>query len=200
MKKIILLITISLFFSSCNLLFKVVFGYENVTEPIAEDMEQFINDLSLNPIHVVQVKSDSGQFEQYADYGMSKKYQDLMRQPIQAYLFKGGDLIFFVANCLVPLKFPNSHWNYEGKFDTFPPKCDANLDSLGLNFTKLNLQDLALNQKYVYLINWNLTSNRQSKLLIKEIKRNILTHDKQDSTILILNNTDDFFIKSWTQF
>ena len=188
--------------SSCGLVFKSVFGFKKIKEIKTVEYNAFINNIDDQNTKMVFVKSDSTFVSKISDYGYSKTYKNYLKQPMQVFLFSENELKFFVANCLVRPKLPNLDWNYQSKFEAFPPKNTINIDSLGLSLDKFIKHNKTIaefnvdNYKYAYFVNWNLISGRQSKLLIEEIKNNILAFNKEDSTLIILSNTDDFYIKS----
>lgn len=202
MKKYIIITFLIITLSSCSILFKNIFGFKTIKEIKSEDYQKFVDECYEEDINMSFITSDSLSSEKISAFGLSYDYKKLLKQPMQAMLFNQDALVFFVANCLVPPKLPNLNWNHQEKFESFPPKNTINIDSF--NITRQDLSSTITfptkKYKYLYVVNWNLMSNRQAKLLIEEVKENITKFSIKDSTLLILNNTDDFFLKSGITF
>jgi len=190
--------------SSCSLIFRTMFGFNKIASININDYNDFVSKCKDNDLSMRFFISDSSYIANISKYGQTTQFKDYLKQPMQAFLFFNDSLKFFTANCLVPPKLPNLNWNYQNKFEEFPPKNTVNLDSISLSFSnfKIVLPELRGlgNYNYIYIINWNLMTERQSFNLIDEIKNNIKKFDKMDSVSVVLINTDDFYIKSDVSF
>lgn len=177
-----------------------MFGMQIIDVIDEEEYSNFVSKCSDSELNIHFIKTDSIDISSVSQWGLSIEYRNLLLQPMQAFLFDGDSLLFFVANCLVPPKLPNLNWNHQNKFDYFPPKNTINIDSLNLRLSKLKYIDRRKYSevpfRYTYVVNWNLFSGRQSMRLIEMVKYNIKHFKLSDSTLLILNNTDDILIKS----
>ena len=176
-----------------------MFGFRIIKEVDEVEYSNFITKCNETGLNMHFVRTDSLNLTSIANCGLSQEYKSLMLQPLQAYLFDGNTVIFFVANCLVPPKLPNLNWNHNNKFDSFPPKNTINIDSLNISLSNFNsLNEIITTEstsRYTYIVNCSFFMERQSTKLIDMVKYNIKQFNLSDSTLLILNNTDDIMIK-----
>jgi hypothetical protein len=188
--------------TSCVFIVKNVFGFKVINEFDYNQYKIFLEDIKRPDIKSHYSICDSTFFDNISNYALSNNYKSLLIQPMKAYLFENNELIFFVANCLVPPKYPNLNWNFEGKFEKFPPKNTVGIDSFNLNlnqFIEILPSEVAY-YKYIYIIDWSLMTERQSKALINQVYYNIDKFQKNDSIMIVFNNTDDFYIKCGVEF
>lgn len=179
-----------------------MFGFKTITKFDNEKYETFVSEINRPDLATHFSICDSTYFFNISSHSLSNKYRSLMLQPVQAYLFEDTELKFFVANCLVPPKFSNLNWNHLNKFESFPPVNSVKTDSFNLNlhaFKSILPQD-KINFKYVYIINWTFMAERQTKNLINQVYQNIDKFNKNDSIMVIINNSDDFYIKCGVEF
>ena len=103
-------------------------------------------------------------------------------QPLQALYFdRSGRLVSYHVNCYAG-GFPNLKWNHDDAFSSFPPASVSPLDTL------VSLQDLLPHVKtpagetptcqsspvdYTVVVMWPVFMGRQSKRLIKTVKKNL---------------------------
>jgi hypothetical protein len=201
--KILSLLTITLLINSCGIIMKNLLGFETIRGFDLVKYNTFISNFQNDKFNVIFNICDSSRYVEIAQIPMSDKFQSLTLQPMKSYLFINEKLEFFIANCLVPPKLSNLNWNYQNKFNYFPPINSIELDSFNMTLIKFNGMFSNLYSesfKYVYIVDWTLMAERQSKNLIEQIFKNVEKFNKQDSTLIILNNVDDFFIKNEVEF
>ncbi len=138
------------------------------------------------------------------DSAEQKLYRDAMNnhvQPLQAMYFdRAGRLVSYHVNCYAG-GFPNLKWNHDDAFASFPPASVTPLDTL------VSLQDLLPHVKnpggetsacqfdsadYTVVVMWPVFMGRQSKRLIKTVKKNLVTAPDTLRTELLLVNNDAF--------
>ena len=122
-------------------------------------------------------------------------------QPLQALYFdRSGRLVSYHVNCYAG-GFPNLKWNHDDAFSSFPPASVSPLDTL------VSLQDLLPHVKtpageaptcqsspvdYTVVVMWPVFMGRQSKRLIKTVKKNLETAPDMLRAELLLVNNDAF--------
>ena len=120
-----------------------------------------------------------------------------LSQPIQALFFKDTVLIAYYTNCYAG-GFPNLKWNRNNSFESFPPKGNAPIHEqvksslLVSHFKKISPSiDKTKQTEYTIIVFWNCFMYRQSRRLIKEIKKS-LRHYPNEVKIYYVNN-DNYF-------
>jgi hypothetical protein len=145
-------------------------------------------------------KLDTAYLSLLNSFGQKKYFREIKNhyQPLQAlYYDSSGYLISFQINCNAG-GFPNLKWNRNGNFESFPPKLQTRPDSLiDLNTYLKYLMPISQasnsfkkDSRYTILIHWNRFMGRQSKRLIRIVKRNSKMADKKLNIIFI--NNDNF--------
>ena len=118
------------------------------------------------------------------------------RQGLQAlYYNEQGELISFHINCYAS-GFPNLKWNIDKVMETFPPKTKAPLDSILFLEKHLSLIPRSLHgsimpkehKKYTILIYWSYLMGRQSKHLLKTIRKNLAKGNASEIDIIYINS------------
>lgn len=131
-----------------------------------------------------------------AHYRLQKKNH---LQPLQAlYYNKQDNLQVFIINCYAG-GFPNLKWNRKGSLDTFLPKRQAPVDSLLPLETLMQyvkpLPGAALpndSSEYTVVVMWNYFMERQSKRLIKAIRKNTALAKGSRIRLIYINNDNLF--------
>ncbi|MEN9399759.1 MAG: hypothetical protein RL632_860 [Bacteroidota bacterium] len=132
-----------------------------------------------------------------------KQDQKNLLQPLQVLYFDAsGTLISYHVNCSVG-GFPNLKWNRFGDFNQFPAAKSVELDTM----TQLNNHLLHVNPlnnapfpdlrtyDYTVLVYWTGFMGRQSKRLVRVVKKNVrLAKDKKVMVIYV--NSDNFWAKA----
>ena len=132
------------------------------------------------------------------------KYVDAVNnhlQPLQAMYFdRAGQLVSYHVNCYAG-GFPNLKWDHDDAFSTFPPASVTPLDTLVslqglLPYVKNPGGEMPTYQldsaDYTVVVLWPVFMGRQSKRLIKTVKKNMETAPDTLRTSLLLVNDDAF--------
>lgn len=126
-------------------------------------------------------------------------------QPLQALYYEpSGRLVFFYPNCYAG-GFPNLNWNRAGTFETFLPRQQAPADSLvplakhagfinDLNGEKIKLDTSPYD--YIILVHWNRMMSRQSKRLIRYVRKNAKLAAGKKIKFVFVNNDNSFYFHS----
>lgn len=120
-------------------------------------------------------------------------------QPLQVLYFDAsGSLRAFVINCYVRSAKRNLQWNEHGRFETFPAKQTAPLDSI-FTFSSIRQylvplfhQQMASNAEYTLVIFWNHFMGRQTLHLLELVQKQINNGPKH-LRVLYVNN-DNLFV------
>jgi hypothetical protein len=115
-------------------------------------------------------------------------------QPLQALYFDSlNNLISFHVNCNAG-GFPNLNWNRNNVFDIFPPATQTGITN-GFTFDvlkdALKINNSPKNNLKVVVF-WALLLEKQSKRLIKIVRDNLQTNNKNAQLILV--NTDALYL------
>lgn len=122
-------------------------------------------------------------------------YQYYHLQPLQVlYYNEIGDMISYHVNCNAG-GFPKLNWNRNGLFEAFPPKTQTKPNHIVTqNFLENNL---ALPSKkgadYTVFVFWNLLLEKQSRLLLGQVEKNLKLTDKKVNVVLV--NNDKWYLK-----
>lgn len=124
-------------------------------------------------------------------------------QPLQALYFdRNGQIVSYHVNCYAD-GFPNLRWNQKHAFDVFPPVTVAPPDTLVrlgslLHHIKSPCGDSIKSHTetadYTVVVMWPVFMGRQSKRLIRIVKKNLQLADSLQVNVLFVNN-DNFKLK-----
>lgn len=119
--------------SSCDYVLSKWYGINELEEFNQEDCDAFLNGLDLTAFDEVdRVYWDSAKTATFA-YSAAPASTAITKkdwqQPVQLiYLNGAGEVISYHANCYAPGKFTGLDWNFEGRFETFPPHSAVELE------------------------------------------------------------------------
>lgn len=143
-----------------------------------EEMDSFLKEQQINDPVIYFIDTDyRKQLQKLSSDTVLLKHH---LQPLQAsYYNKEGKLISFQINCNAP-GFPNLNWNYKKVMEVFPPKPNAEPDTLlnlqrHLELLKSNSNKQIETEKdfdYFIIVNWAGFLKRQSIGLINAVKEN----------------------------
>ncbi|MCH8902667.1 MAG: hypothetical protein IIA45_01960 [Bacteroidetes bacterium] len=203
MKKIplFLFVILILAISSCSRLAMVTMGMKNpklmTDKKILKWADKF--DIPNNAVY----KIDTGyMFDLISDHAeTSPNSVKNHYQPLQVlYYDHEGDLISFHVNCYTG-GFPNLNWNKDSAFVKFPPGGQAPLDTI-LPLTRHlsyiqpvgNSPQVDSNAEFDYtiIVHWGRFMNRQSKLLIEIVRKNLNNVEGKKVRVLFVNNDNVF--------
>lgn len=159
------------------------------------------------PLSQKEIKESANHFEIINTYSIDSSYNSFLSaipnhrvakdhlQPLQAlYYNKEGKIIASFINCNAG-GFPNLKWNKNGNLSTFPPhpmevEDDISLNSL-LTGCKIQVPKNNALKDYTIVIFWNMFMNRQTRIFLNSIRKN-LSKAKDLSLNIIYINNDNF--------
>lgn len=176
-------------------------GLTKIKELKTEEMASFLKEQQINePVIYFIDKDYQKELQKLSNDTVSLKHH---LQPLQAsYYNKDGKLISFQINCNAP-GFPNLNWNYKNAMEVFPPKSNAEPDSL-LNLQRhLDLLKSDSNKQietkkefdYFIIVNWAGFLKRQSIGLINAVNENIKLNLENKKIEIIYVCSDNMYVE-----
>jgi len=191
------LIFLSITFTSCAFIVTTIMGLHNPSHKSNSQIDHAIVKLHIPNENTFVLDTSFENFSvEEAQYNGAASHDHL--QPLQVSVYDSkGKLISFHINCYANGLF-NLNWNSEERFNYFPPKTAAPLDSSisrSKNIsmirdykTGLLLTDNFREYDYLFIVYWNLFMKKQSKRLIKFIEKYRTLHADQKIKIIYVNN------------
>ena len=209
-KPFLFLLVFTCLLTSCNAVLTRMYGLRTRYEAVSDETRaDYARDYGVPLDEWYEL---DGTFAEYLiqhylagrDSAEQNLYRDAVNnhvQPLQALYFdRSGRLVSYHVNCYAG-GFPNLKWNHDDAFSSFPPASVSPLDTL------VSLQDLLPHVKtpagetptcqsspvdYTVVVMWPVFMGRQSKRLIKTVKKNMETAPDTLRTSLLLVNDDAF--------
>ena len=209
-KPFLFLLVFTCLLTSCNAVLTRMYGLRTRYEAVSDETRaDYARDYGVPLDEWYEL---DGTFAEYLiqhylagrDSAEQNLYRDAVNnhvQPLQALYFdRSGRLVSYHVNCYAG-GFPNLKWNHDDAFSSFPPASVSPLDTL------VSLQDLLPHVKtpagetptcqsspvdYTVVVMWPVFMGRQSKRLIKTVKKNLETAPDMLRAELLLVNNDAF--------
>lgn len=126
MKRVILLLAVWLLLESCDFIMFNLYGIRDLETFDQDAAVSFLSELEPNGFDEVDtVYWDSVRFAGFAganaEAAVNLTKKDF-QQPVQLIYLAGGKVVSFHANCYAPGGWKGLNWNYERRFDSFPPQ------------------------------------------------------------------------------
>ena len=118
-------------------------------------------------------------------------------QPIQILYFEKDKLVSWHVNCTAPSHGFNLNWNYDQRFETFPPISPLNCDSINITLRQYKgvYPEISGNKDFTVLIFWTNVLAKVSQSAIKTTFENINKFHKNNLCDVFLINDDNFLIE-----
>lgn len=187
-------VLITCLFSRCA---RLVYGIYGIKETPASTTLKTMEDFSggkvvdyfiLSESYKQALKNDSGKFV--------RKAAKLM-QPLQVRVYEvaSDSLIGFTVNCDVG-GIPDLKWNRAGFFNALPPKLPVKLDTVlklssdlqYLRGPRMEPLSPRVNSKYAVLVYYSVFMNRQSKRLIRQVKKSYAKYNREELSLLFVHS------------
>ena len=209
-KPFLFLLVFTCLLTSCNAVLTRMYGLRTRYEAVSDETRaDYTRDYGVPLDEWYEL---DGTFAEYLiqhylagrDSAEQNLYRDAVNNhvpPLQALYFdRSGRLVSYHVNCYAG-GFPNLKWNHDDAFSSFPPASVSPLDTL------VSLQDLLPHVKtparetptcqsspadYTVVVMWPVFMGRQSKRLIKTVKKNLETAPDMLRAELLLVNNDAF--------
>src|SRR5690606_12359248 len=171
MKKysLLLLFTIIIMMlNSCSSVLKKLYGIEDLKEFNPVKYEETVSYMQNHYPDVVSLISDDTLFKKHIEKFLDFNRNDLF-QPIQILYYKDDMLISYHINCYAKGALNGRlDWNFDGKFDTYPPKTAAQIvDTQKLNDILSIYKMPESTDSDTIIFFWSTMLNRQAKEAFK---------------------------------
>lgn len=194
----LILFIISLQLMSCQQIMSKLYGVQPLTAINQQGNEEFISELDFDKFTHEARTVEKQYFETIKNFAdedtVLLKY---LYQPLQAWYFKEDSLVSVHLNCLVPGGVQYLRWNYQDRFNSFPPHSAVNTSELNINLIDLlRLNDISKKPKedYIVFIYWTSMMSKQAKYFINLILENIKQNNKSNIEFYIIN-TDALYLE-----
>ena len=116
-------------------------------------------------------------------------------QPIQILYFDKDSLVSFHVNCTAPSKGLNLDWNYQGRFETFPPHSPIEVEScpLSLGDYRKIYSEIEVGDGCSIIVFWTNMLYKFSRSAILSVVENMKIYAPNLNIKLYLINNDKFF-------
>lgn len=180
--------------SSCSLLLNSDgFGYHESSDFNDEKYRKFVN--SIDTSQLTYFKSSAAQFEAvHALVTDSIRLHDL-KQPIQMLYFEGNNLVSYQANCYAKGSLSGIDWNFDNRFQSFPPKSAVECNTFKINlddFTKI-YEGVQPAKKFTVIVFWSWMLEGVSRDAISMVQENIKNNNVQNKVDVYLINIEEFW-------
>ena len=178
-----------------------IIGLTKIKELKTEEMASFLKGQQINNPVIYFIDTDYQ--KQLHKLSNDTALLNHHLQPLQAsYYNKEGRLISFHINCNAP-GFANLNWNYKKVMEVFPPKPNAELDTLlnlqrHLEYLKSSNNKQIETEKdfdYFIIVNWAGFLKRQSIGLINAVNENIKLNLENKKIKIIYVCSDNVYIE-----
>lgn len=199
-KTVILLFASAFLFTSCQALFVAFVGIRPMEQFDRGKYEAFIDKLPKN----VPFTSIVGSVEQslaVIEFDTAKQAQHNLYQPIQILYFRGEKLVSYHVNCMAPAKGFGLNWNYDGRFEVFPPKSPLNCDSININLAQYQrvYPEITGDEDYIIIVYWTNVLPKVSRSAIKTVFNNLEEFNQVGNCRIYLINDDQFLIDNMNE-
>lgn len=194
-RTIILLIASVLLFTSCQALFKAFVGYRPMEQFDQSKYDAFIGKLPKD-VPFTSIISSEDQSLAVIEFDTAKHAQHNLYQPIQMLYFRETELVSYHVNCKAPSKGFGLNWNYEGRFEAFPPKSPLNCDSININLAQYQRVYPEINGdgEYTVMVYWTNVLPKLSRSAIKTVFNNLKEFNQVENCRVYLINDDRLLI------
>lgn len=190
-----LLITLVLCICSCTPIMYSIYGIKRIDDYSAENNKKFLESIENKEVDFQTIVSDTSQFMRLMRNEKDSMRMKNMGQPIKILYFKGNDLISVHINCTAP-GFANINWNYENRFETFPPKSAIPVSEFNIKLSDVNnsyQQVTHTENELTIIIFYTLMLERNSLGAINTAFNNLTDNNIKDDTNVFLINCDKIF-------
>lgn len=200
MARLLFGLAIAVLLSSCQTVFQGLYGIRNLRAISTSELRSTAAQYGIPTTNLAVLDTSYRTFLIGARQRDSVVVKDHY-QPLQAsYYDKAGQLRVFHVNCYAG-GFPNLNWQYQGRFNQFPPSPQATTDTLlslpvylrylrnsnGQHLPPFPATD------HTVVVQWSRFMGRQSRRLIKLVQHNAFLAQLQGQSVqLLFVNNDNF--------
>jgi len=179
--------------SGCSLLLKNNYGYNEPSDYNEAEYDEFIS--AIGPTEMKHFKSSDYQYKQFIELGSDSARKKDLNQPVQILYFHDSKLLSYHANCYAKGTLSGIDWNYENRFDQFPPASAIESSLFDLSLLEItNIYDrITPTKKYTVLVFWSWMLEGVSKDAISSVLDNRTDNVSEENCEIFLINTDDYW-------
>jgi hypothetical protein len=175
------------------------YGYNEPSEYNEDEYMEFISDIDTTQIK--HFESSNYQYKQYIELADDSARKKDFNQPVQILYFKDSKLISYHANCYAKGTLSGIDWNYENRFDQFPPKSAIQSSLFNLSLLEItNIYDrITPAKKYTVLVFWSWMLEGVSKDAVSTVLDNRINNGADKSCEVFLINTDKYWSEKFSE-
>ena len=179
--------------SGCKSLGYKIMGVKELDGFNEKSYESFMR--KLPDIDYVDIVGETEQFWSVMDLTTDSSVLHRIYQPIQILYFDKDSLVSFHVNCTAPSKGLNLDWNYQGRFEAFPPRSPIEVEScpLSLGDYRNVYSEIEESEGYSIIVFWTDMLYKFSRSAILSVAENMKKYGTDLSIKLYLINNDKFF-------
>ncbi|MBX3164962.1 MAG: hypothetical protein KF900_10825 [Bacteroidetes bacterium] len=196
MKKILVIVTFGILFTSCRAILYKKIGITPLKQFSQSNAEIFVDNLDLKSIPYEKLYFDTTEYNTWCKMPKNKDRRDDFSQPLCIMYFDNDTLASFHANCYANPKRFKIDWNIHDRFETFIPKSAISLDSVNFsiwNFTQyLTGQNKIgeMNEKYPVFFIYTTAMKKIATSAIHHVVENAVKFDKVKEMKIYFINID----------
>jgi hypothetical protein len=177
----------------CSLILKNNYGYNDPAKFNEIEYKKFIS--SIDTTQFTLLRSSIGQFKQVINLGKDSLRKKDLNQPIQLLFFEGSSLVSYHANCYAKGTLSGVDWNYEQRFNFFPPKSaiDSSLFELNLSHFSKIYEEIIPQKRFTVLVFWSWMLEGVSRDALLTLQKNIKDNKVESEVEIYLINLDEFW-------
>lgn len=179
--------------SSCKTLGYKLIGVKQLSGFDKKVYDGFLQ--KLPDVDYVDIVSNAEQFRSVMKISLDSTIRHSLYQPIQILYFHKNDLVSYHINCTVPSKGFDLDWNYQGRFDSFPPVSPIEIKDYSLSLVDYRniYLEIAENNGYCVVVFWTNMLYKFSRSAILTVIENIKCCAPNLDVKLYFINNDIFF-------
>lgn len=195
-KSVFILLITMVFLSSCQSLFETLAGIHQMDQFDSDKYETFIGRLP-GDISFTSIIGTAEQSLEVIEFDTTEWYRHKLYQPIQLLYFHGNELVSYHVNCTAPARGFGLNWNYDQRFESFPPKSPLNCDSTSITLNQYIgvYPEINGNGKYTLIIFWSNVLEKVSRSAIVTAFKNLKKFGQVSNCDVFLVNDDLFLIE-----
>ena len=179
--------------SSCKSLGYKMMGVKKLEGFDKQTYESFMR--RLPEVDYVDIVGEAEQFWSVMSLTSDSTILHRIYQPIQILYFDKDSLVSFHVNCTAPSKGFNLDWNYQGRFESFPPHSPLEFEvcPLSLGDYRSIYTEIEESEGYSVIVFWTNMLYKFSRSAILSVVDNLKIYGQNLNIKLYLINNDKFF-------
>ncbi len=179
--------------SSCKALGYKLIGVKHLNGFDKKAYDGFLQ--KLPDVDYVDIVGDAEQFQSVMKISSDSTMRHSLYQPIQILYFHKNDLVSYHINCTAPSKGLDLDWNYQGRFESFPPVSPIEVKDYSLSLADYRniYTEIAENDGYCVVVFWTNMLYKFSRSAIMTVLENIECCASNLDVKLYFVNNDIFF-------